>query len=475
MPVPVPRAFTVSSRHAVVRLITLGRLQLLRDGPPREPIHLQPKRLALLAFLALEAGDGYQQRDRLLALFWPRSDHAHARRCLRQALFHLRNQLGDGVILNRGRDGVALAPNRLWCDAVSLRQQLQRERRREALDLYGGDFLPGVFVDEAGAELEEWIERTRRQLRAKVVAATWELVEEESRLQPTTSAMELARRARSLSPDDEQGLRRHMTLLARAGDPAAALRVYAEFSRRLRQEYDAEPSSESQALARSLKQGRLLLEPSPALPERSDAARGSAPVLTTRRERASTGTRAKRLALLGLTLAAGVALAGPLTRTPSSTVDGQLVLAEFSNHTRDSLLGVAVTQTVRAELSKIAQVHLAGAPDMEPPYRSDPVQPGRALVLVTGDVTELGPGFTISARLVSADSGRLLALVQEDAANANSLLPTVKRLSQRLRGDVLESLASLAETSSLKWRIVGLPVQASHIDGRAPVGARRTP
>ena len=58
----------------MVRLVTLGRLQLLRDGPPPEPVHLQPKRLALLAYLALAAGDGCQQRDALLGLFWPRED-----------------------------------------------------------------------------------------------------------------------------------------------------------------------------------------------------------------------------------------------------------------------------------------------------------------------------------------------------------------------------------------------------------------
>jgi hypothetical protein len=49
----------------------------------------------------------------------------------------------------------------------------------------------------------------------------------------------------------------------------------------------------------------------------------------------------------------------------------------------------------------------------------------------------------------------------------------MKRLSQRLRGDVLESLASPAETPSLKGRIAGWLVKAPQADGRAPVGAPR--
>jgi DNA-binding SARP family transcriptional activator len=279
----------------MVRLITLGRLQLLRDGPPSEAIHIQPKRLILLAFLALEASDGCQQRDRLLALFWPRLDAAHARRCLRQALFHLRNELGDGVIFNRGRDGIALDSSRLWCDAVAVEHAQRERRRREALDLYAGDFLPGLFVDDGGAELDDWVERTRRQLRDKVVTGAWELVDEVSRPRPTASALELASRARSLSPDDEQGLRRHMELLARVGDPAAALEAYAQFSRRLRREYEAEPGPESQALARFLKQGRLSIEPVRRLMERSRAAESTPATHQTRRWlRASAWLRAKR-------------------------------------------------------------------------------------------------------------------------------------------------------------------------------------
>jgi DNA-binding SARP family transcriptional activator len=424
----------------VVRLITLGRLRLLRDGPPSEPIHLQPKRLALLAFLALEARDGYQQRDTLLALFWPRADRAHARRCLRQALFHLRNELGDGVILNRGHDGIALAIDRIWCDAVAVEQALRGSRRREALDLYGGDFLPGVFVDEGGTELDEWTERTRQNLRAKVVACAWELVELESREHPSLSALELAHRARSLSPDDEQGLRRHMVLLARAGDPAGALRTYAQFIRRLRQEYDAEPSPESQALAHSIRKGRSVSIGSLELVEYSSRVQTEIPQAKPR-PRAIPWARGRLLGWVALPLMVGFGLVGTLTHTRSPAADGHLMIAEFSNHTRDSLLGIAVTAAVRAELSKIARVDLANARQVGPSY-PDPVPPGGALVMVTGDVTPLGSGFTVSARLVSADSGRLLAVVQEHAASANVLVPAVRRLSERLRGNVLHSLAT---------------------------------
>lgn len=425
----------------MLRLITLGRLQLLRDGPPYEPIHLQPKRLALLAFLALAPRDGCQQRDMLLALFWPRSDREHARRCLRQALFHLRNELGDGVILNRGRDGVALAPGRLWCDAVAVEVALGERRLHEALDLYAGDFLPGLFVDQEGAELDAWVEQTRRRLRAAVAACAWELAEDEERQHRIGSALAAAARARALSPEDEHGLRRHMALLVRTGDPAAALGAFADFSRRLRQEYDAEPSAESLALARTLKHADLLADSPGVAADRADGAG------TFGRARPARW-RLGRLFLAALALVAALVLVEPPARHHVSRAAGRLLLAEFSNHTRDSLLGIAVTEAVRAELSKVDYVDLAGARAVAP-AGPGPLAPGQVLILVTGDVTPLGSGFAVSAKLVHAGSGRLLGVVQEAAADTSALLPTVKRLSRRLEGNVRASLMPPAETG---WR-----------------------
>ena len=55
-------------------------------------------------------------------------------------------------------------------------------------------------------------------------------------------------------------LRRTLTMLARIGDHAGALRLYDEFVKRMREELEAEPSPETAALIESLRsqgQGRL--------------------------------------------------------------------------------------------------------------------------------------------------------------------------------------------------------------------------
>ena len=99
---------------------------------------------------------------------------------------------------------------------------------------------------------------------------------------------------------------------------------------------------------------------------------------------------------------------------------------------------------MRADLSQIAEVQLTRAPAS----RLSPTGPGsrdEALAIVTGDVTALGPGFTVSATLVSGRNGRVLAAVREDAPDSKFLLRTVGRLSRRLRGNVIESIAPQAE------------------------------
>src|SRR5574338_1017099 len=114
-------------------LLTLGRVQLVGDAvDDRAPAGAQPKRLVLLAYLALS---GSARRDSLLALFWPEVGEHDARRSLRQALFNLRRALGENVIVGSG-DELSLDPASLTCDAVTFEQLVAAGRFEEALELY---------------------------------------------------------------------------------------------------------------------------------------------------------------------------------------------------------------------------------------------------------------------------------------------------------------------------------------------------
>src|SRR5215218_335012 len=83
------------------QLLTLGRVRLIAaEGV--EGTAAQPKRTALLAYLALSSARGASRRDALLALFWPELGDEEGRRALRQGLHYLRRVLGQDVFLTAG-------------------------------------------------------------------------------------------------------------------------------------------------------------------------------------------------------------------------------------------------------------------------------------------------------------------------------------------------------------------------------------
>lgn len=233
----------------MLHLQTLGGLDL-RDSAGRElqTVLAQPKRLALLIYIALAGPLRFRRRDGLVALFWPELDGEHARGALRQATRFLRGQLGPGALVNRGEEEICLDPVTLRCDAIEFSQACESGEWARAVELYRGDLLPGVFIADVSPEFEEWLEAERDRLRRKAAGAAWSLVEVREREGDPAGAAPWARRAVELSPDDEAGVRRLMRILDRRGDRAGALSAYDAFRRRLAAQYGAVPSPETEAL-----------------------------------------------------------------------------------------------------------------------------------------------------------------------------------------------------------------------------------
>src|SRR5712692_10760998 len=120
----------------MIELSMLGRLSLTSaDGRDVGALLGQPRRLALLAYLAAARPQGLHRRDSLLALFWPELDQEHARAALRQALHVVRDALGADVLVTRGDEEVALDFERIWCDVVAFDGAVAAEQFGEALDL----------------------------------------------------------------------------------------------------------------------------------------------------------------------------------------------------------------------------------------------------------------------------------------------------------------------------------------------------
>ena len=245
----------------------LGPLDLRwPDGTELRPVLSQPKRLVLLAYLAATPGS-FRRRDTLLGLFWPEFDQRRARAALRQSIYHLRRTLGSDVVIGRGDEELGVDPSRLWCDVAAFRQAVAEGRFRDAVELYRGELLDGIYIDGA-PEVERWIEEERARLQAMAARAAWSLAE--ATVDDPVAAAGWARRAVEFMPDDEASVRRLIDFLASSGDRAGALRAYEEFARRLERDYETTPSAATQELIERVRAA----DPGPA---DDRAASGSAP------------------------------------------------------------------------------------------------------------------------------------------------------------------------------------------------------
>ncbi|MGH7592970.1 MAG: AfsR/SARP family transcriptional regulator [Gemmatimonadales bacterium] len=240
----------------MIELTLLGP-NALRGPDERElgSLLAQPKRFALLAYLALDGVGGYHRRDTLAAMFWPEMDQFAARRALRNTLYHLREALGDGVIVTQGDDAVSINRAMLTCDVVTLGEAVAGARWEEAVDLYRGELLAGVHFAGAGEAFEAWLSHERTRVAGLVMRAVRPLVEREESAGNLRAAAYWAQRACMLAPSDENWLRRAMTLFDQASDIGSALALYDTCARRLATEFNARPGAETQALAARIRSG----------------------------------------------------------------------------------------------------------------------------------------------------------------------------------------------------------------------------
>jgi serine/threonine-protein kinase len=409
-----PSSFAVYSD--VIRLYGLGatRLEAARTGADR--VLAQPKRFALLVYLAWNPGS-FHRRESLVGLLWPDADEARARAALRNALYFLRRQLGDEVLLNRGDGEVGLASDRFWFDAAAFESAVTAGRQEEALTLYRGDLLPGFFVPGT-PEFEEWLDGRRavvRRLASEAAAASAKSLATEGELQ---GAVERARRACALSPFDETTLRQLVRMLDAAGDRAGALDAYGEFRERLLREFELAPSPETEALVRQLRERRSVhAEPGDSVPSPGPgASEPHARPTSDRREDRPGGmpSRAVRAAAVTGLLVLAVGVVGVWRSFGDAPANATVVVLPMENATGNSELdylaeGLAFTATERlAAVRTLVLVPGSGTPTGE---EGDPRAAALALggsAALSWSLVQVDSGLVIRAELQRASDGRRL-------------------------------------------------------------------
>jgi DNA-binding SARP family transcriptional activator len=423
----------------MIELRTLGALDL--RGPDDADCGMvlnQPKRLGLLAYLAIASPRRFHRRDALLALFWPDLDSERARAALRRSLYFLRRALGADCIVGRGEEEVGLAETAVWCDAAAFDAAIAAGRLDEALDLYRGELLEGFYVSGA-PDYERWLERERARLRERASRAAWTLAERAEAAGQAEAAGDWARRAAALEPEDEGAVRKLLALLDRIGDRAGALRAYDELTRRLSAEYELEPSAETRALADAIR------------------TRPVAPTPPARRAEAPAGpVSADVLAVFPFTVRADARFAylgEGMVDLLSTTLDGAGQLRTVDPRALLALVG-------REEWREIGQAEGAeGAARF-----------GAGLYLL-GSIVEAGGRLQVGATLYDA-AGSVRARAQAQGESEAQLFEIVDDIARQLLGGVTTgSGARLTRLAALMTE--SLPALRAYLKGESDLRSGR--
>lgn len=224
----------------MLRSRLLGALEVELDGARIDSPPAQ-RPWAVFAYLAL--APRAVSRAELATRFWPDVLDQSARASLRSALWALRRQLGERLVVEGERVGLR-DEEALWIDAREF-ERLAAEDPAQALELCRGELLEGIEDD--------WALSARDRHRERVIQLQEGLARACELRGEHREAIELTRRQVERDPFDEEAHRRLMTRLVAAGDRAGALRAHRTFSERLRRELGVAPSARTRDLVEQLR------------------------------------------------------------------------------------------------------------------------------------------------------------------------------------------------------------------------------
>jgi len=431
----------------------------------------QPKRAALLLYLAAARPNGFQRRDVLLAMVWPEADTEHARQGLRQLVLQLRKVLGTAAIEGRGKADLRVNPELVAVDSRQFEACLLEGRTAEALQLYRGDFVTGFHLPGASSDWEEWVEQERGRLRSLATGAAWTMAQREERAGNSAGATYWAWRAVELAPDEETGMRSLLALLLRLGDHSGASRAGTDYIRRQRDVFGAEASP---AVLKLVAQARQAIDDGPR-PVAPDPPPPSLPAIATASPNALTDTppslttsRRWRWAV-SLSAAVGLITAWQIFRpapaAPRETFavgylqelsggDSAIptpVLRDLLSTSLARLPGVSVISTVRL-LELEAQLGAGVSPDSRP---LEAAKLAGASTLLGGRIQRDEAGYTLQLTATGMRRGIIQFTIEASAADLYSLADeATASVSRQLHLDApLPSIRDFSTHSLLAYRL----------------------
>ena len=236
----------------MLEIKALGNLTVTKDGKPL-PTLGSLRAQVLLTFLALEGGS--HNRNYLTAMFWPDSPEDKALTSLRVTLTELRKAVGEYLSINRTE--VSLLPDsQVYLDIFELEKLLKQRKVTEALDLYRGDLLTGIYIP-GSIEFENWRRWESERIRILIAEHLEERIKNRISLSRYQEVEELSRSLLRIDPINEFANQYYAIALALSGHRSTAVKHIQSFRKILQDELGIEPSCEFSEIQEWISEGDL--------------------------------------------------------------------------------------------------------------------------------------------------------------------------------------------------------------------------
>jgi LuxR family maltose regulon positive regulatory protein len=232
----------------------LGKIQVMVDGKPVTNADWQGQAARDLFFCLLAHPDGLA-KEVVGTIFWPDSSPSQLKLKFKNAIYRLRQALGQEVVLfeedyyrfNRGLDyeyDVEAFWRKLGQAQATTDPSEQAAAYRAAIRLYRGPYLPEIEGDWAWAE--------REQLAQAYMEAVLTLARLHLEAKEYGVALEYCRRALAEDPCQEEAHRLAMRVHAATGNRAAVVRQFERCRQALLNEVNVPPSPQTTSLYETL-------------------------------------------------------------------------------------------------------------------------------------------------------------------------------------------------------------------------------
>ena len=165
-----------------------------------------------------------------------------------------------------------------------------------------------------------------------------------------------------------------------------------------------------------------------------------------------------------VTRALGIGPAASLIGAGVLRASDRVIIADFKSPASDTTLGPVVTEAFRSDLVQSSNLVIVQPTAVREVLRRMQRSPDTAVdyalareiatregvkAVIDGEVLALGGSYVISAKLIGAESGDVLASFRVTAAEAKDIIPAIGRLTRDVRTKVGESLRNINDAVEL--------------------------